>query len=70
MDILRLRPIIRHVRVILRCDNYRQGEFVKFIKSKFKILTWVVLLRRLNTMRGISAGKYDKGNMSNMIRGI
>ena len=69
MDILRLRPIIRHVRVILRCDNYRQGKFVKFIKSKFKILTCVVLLRRLNTMRGISAGKYDKGNMSTMTRG-
>ena len=70
MDILRLRPIIRHVRVILRCDNYRQGKFVKFIKSKFKILTCVVLLRRLNTMRGISAGKYDKGNMNTMMREI
>ena len=70
MDILRLRPIIRHVRVILRCDNYRQGKFGKFIKSKFKILTCVVLLGRLNTMRGISAGKYDKGNKSIMMRGI
>ena len=70
MDILRLRPIIRHVRVVLRCVNYRQGKFVKFIKSKFKILTCVVLLRRLNTMRGVSAGKYDKGNMSSMMRGI
>ena len=70
MDILRLRPIIRHVRVILRCDNYRQGKFGKFIKSKFKILTCVVLLGRLNTMTGISAGKYDKGNKSIMMRGI
>ena len=70
MDILTLRPIIRHVRVILRCDNYRQGKFGKFIKSKFKILTCVVLLGRLNTMRGISAGKYDKGNKSIMMRGI
>ena len=70
MDILRLRPIIRHVRVILRCCNYRQGNFGKFIKSKFKILTCVVLLGRLNTMRGISAGKYDKGNKSIMMRGI
>ena len=70
MDILRLRPIIRHVRVILRCDNYRQGKFVKFIKSKFKTLTCVVLLRRLNTMRGISAAKYDKGNMNTMMREI
>ena len=70
MDILRLRPIIRHVRVILRCDNYRQGKFGKFIKSKFKILTCVVLLGRLNTMRGISAGKYDKGNKSIIMRGI
>ena len=70
MDILRLRPIIRHVRVILRCDNYRQGKFVKLSKSKFKILTCVVLLRWLNTMRGISAGKYDKGNMSTMMRVI
>ena len=42
----------------------------KFIKSKFKILTCVVLLGRLNTMRGISAGKYDKGNKSIMMRGI
>ena len=53
MDILRLRSIIRHVRVILRSDNYRQGKFGKFIKS--------------NTMRGISAGKYDKGNKSIMM---
>ena len=67
MDILRLRPTIRHVRVILRCDNYRKGKFGKFIKSKFKILTCVVLLGRLNTMRGISAGEYDKGNMSIMM---
>ena len=70
MDILRLRPIIRDVGVILRCDNYRQGKFGKFIKSKFKILTCVVLLERLNTMRGISAGKYDKGNKSIMMKGI
>ena len=42
----------------------------KFIKSKFKILTCVVLLGRLNTMRGISAGKYDKGNKSIIMRGI
>ena len=70
MDILTLRPIIRHVRVILRCDNHRQGKFGKFIKLKFKILTCVVLLGRLNTMRGISAGKYDKGNMSIMKRRI
>ena len=42
----------------------------KFIKSKFKILTCVVLLGRLNTMRGISAGEYDKGNMSITMRGI
>ena len=49
------------------CDNYRQGEFGRFIKSKFKILTWVVLLGRLKTMRGISAGKYDKGNKSSMM---
>ena len=42
----------------------------KFIKSKFKILTCVVLLGRLNTMRGISAGKYDKGNKNIMMRGI
>ena len=70
MDILRLRPIIRHVRVILRCDNYRQGKFGKFIKSKFKILTCVVLLGRLNTMRGISAAKFDKGNKSIMMKGI
>ena len=41
----------------------------KFIKSKFKILTCVVLLGRLNTMRGISAGKYDKGNKSIIMRG-
>ena len=67
MDILRLRIIIRHVRVILCCHNYRQGEFGRFIKSKFKILTWVVLLGRLKTMRGISAGKYDKGNKSSMM---
>ena len=70
MDILRLRPITSHVRVKLSCDNYRQGKFGKFIKSKFKILTCVVLLGRLNTMRGISAGKYDKGNKSIMMRGI
>ena len=70
MDILRLRPITSHVRVKLSCDNYRQGKFGKFIKSKFKILTCVVLLGRLNTMRGISAGKYDKGNMSIMKRRI
>ena len=70
MDILRLIPIIRYVRVILRCNNYRKGKFGKFIKSKFKILTCVVLLGRLNTMRGISAGKYDKGNKSIMMRGI
>ena len=67
MDILRLRIIIHHVRVILCCDNYRQGEFGRFIKSKFKILTCVVLLERLKTMRGISAGKYDKGNKSSMM---
>ena len=67
MDILRLRIIIHHVRVILCCDNYRHGEFGRFIKSKFKILTWVVLLGRLKTMRGISAGKYDKGNKSSMM---
>ena len=42
----------------------------KFIKSKFKILTCVVLLGRLNTMRGISAGKYDKGNKSIIMSGI
>ena len=70
MDIWRLRPITRHVRVILRCDNYRQGKFGKFIKSKFKILTCVVLLGRLHKMRGISAGKRDKGNKSIMMRGI
>ena len=35
---------IRHVRVILRGDNYRKGKFGKFFKSKFKILTCVVLL--------------------------
>ena len=70
MDILRLRPIIRHVRVKLRCDNYRQGKFGTFIKSKFKILTCVVLLGRLNTMRGISAGKYDKENKGVMMRSI
>ena len=45
-------------------------EIRKFIKSKFKILTCVVLLGRLNTMRGISAGKYDKGNKNIMMRGI
>ena len=67
MDLLRLRIIIHHVRVILCCDNYTQGEFGRFIKSKFKILTWVVLLGRLKTMRGISAGKYDKGNKSSMM---
>ena len=50
-------------------NNYRQGKFGKFIKSKFKILTCVVLLGRLNTMRGISAGLYDKGNKSIMMRG-
>ena len=58
---------IRHVRVILRCDNYRKGKFGKFFKSKFKILTCVVLLGRLNTVRGISAGgyeQYDEGNVS------
>ena len=66
MDIL---IIVHHVRVILCCDNYRQGEFGRFIKSKFKILTWVVLLGRLKTMRGISAGKYDKGNKSSMMIG-
>ena len=58
---------IRHVRVILRGDNYRKGKFGKFSKSKFKILTCVVLLGRLNTVRGISAGgyeQYDEGNMS------
>ena len=58
---------IRHVRVILRCDSYRNGKFGKFFKSKFKILTCVVLLGRLNTVRGISAGgyeQYDEGNMS------
>ena len=54
MDILRLRPIMSHVRLKLSCDNYRH----------LKILTCVVLLGRLNTMRGISAGEYDKGNMS------
>ena len=54
---------------MLHCDNYRQGKFGKFIKSKFKILTCVVLLGRLKTMRGISAGKYDKGNKSIMSRG-
>ena len=70
MDILRLRPITSHVKVKLSCDNYRQGKFGKFIKSKFKILTCVVLLGRLNTMRGISAGKYDKGNKNIMMRGI
>ena len=70
MDILRLRPIISHVRVKLSCDNYRQGKFGKFIKSKFKILTCVVLLGRLNTMRGISAGKYDKGNKSIMMSSL
>ena len=58
---------IRHVRVILRGDNYRKGKFGKFFKSKFKILTCVVLLGWLNTMTGISAGgyeQYDEGNMS------
>ena len=70
MDIWRLRPITRHVRVILRCDNYRQGKCGKFIKSKFKILTCVVLLGRLDKMRGISAVKRDKGNKSIMMRGI
>ena len=58
---------IRHVRVILRDDNYRKGKFGKFFKSKFKILTRVVLLGWLNTMTGISAGgyeQYDEGNMS------
>ena len=58
------------VRVKLSCDNYRQGNFGKFIKSKFKILTCVVLLGRLNTMRGISAGDYDKGSTSITMRGI
>ena len=57
MDIFRLRPITSHVRVKLSCDNYRQGKFGKFIKSKFKILTCVVLLGRLNTMRGIWEGE-------------
>ena len=70
MDILRLIPIIRYVRVIPRCNNYRKGKFGKFIISKFKILTCVVLLERLKKMRGISAGKYDKGNNSIMMRGI
>ena len=70
MDILRLRPIMSHIRVKLSCDNYRQGKFGKFIKSKFKILTWVVLLGRLNTMRRISAVEYDKGNMNITMRGI
>ena len=69
MDILRLRPIISHVRVKLSCDNYRQGKFGKFIKSKFKILTCVVLLGRLNTMRGISAGEYEHYDEGNMSRG-
>ena len=59
-----------HIRVKLSCDNYRQGKFGKFIKSKFKILTWVVLLGRLNTMRRISAVEYDKGNMNITMRGI
>ena len=55
---------------MLHCYNYRLGKFGKFIKSKFKILTCVVSLERLKTMRGMSAGKYDKGNKSIMMRGI
>ena len=73
MDILRLRPIISHVRVRLRCGNYRQGKFGKFIKSKFKILTCVILITGMvkhdegTISRGIWQGEYehyDEGNMS------
>ena len=38
-------------------------KMFKFVKSKFKILTSVVLLGRLNMSRGILAGEYDEENM-------
>ena len=42
-------------------------KMFKFVKSKFKILTSVVLLGRLNMSRGILAGEYDEGNMAEEI---
>ena len=41
------------------------GEF-DLVRLKFSSIGFDLLCRELNTMRGISAGEYDKGNMSIM----
>ena len=53
----------------LRYDNCRRRKwspryFGKFITSKVKILTCVVLLGRSNMLRGIWAGVYDEEEIS------